>query len=82
MAANGDRPDVLLLISDQERQHDWPSAKLFGPDADFADHDHELHDLQEDAGELVNLAMARGRRDETREWFDRLRGIEAEELVP
>lgn len=54
--------------------------KRVGEDAPFEDHDHELYDLQEDPHELVNLAMDRGRRDETREWFARLLDAESKEL--
>lgn len=57
-----------------------PSFKLYDVDADFDDQDHELYDLQEDPHELVNLAMDRARRAEVREWFARLRAIEAREL--
>ncbi|RJL34167.1 sulfatase-like hydrolase/transferase [Bailinhaonella thermotolerans] len=55
--------------------------KLFGADAAAEDCDHELYDTWEDPHELVNLAMDRGRRAEVREWFGRLRAIEAEEYA-
>jgi arylsulfatase len=51
--------------------------KLYDVDADFDDQDHELYDLQEDPGELVNLAMDRSRRDEVRRHFADLRALEA-----
>jgi hypothetical protein len=51
--------------------------KLFKADAAFEDHEHELYDLQEDPGELVNLAMDRSRRAEVRRWFDHLLELEA-----
>ena len=60
----------------------WPTPKLYDVDAAFEDHDHELYDLQEDPGELVNLAHDRGRRNELRSWFDRLLAAEAEEFAP
>lgn len=56
--------------------------KLFGPDADFEDQEHELYDLQEDPGELVNLAMDRSRRAEVRQWFERLIEAEAANFAP
>jgi arylsulfatase len=51
--------------------------KLFDVDADFDDQDHELYDLQEDPGELANLALDRGRREEVRRHFAELRALEA-----
>ncbi|WP_327660791.1 MULTISPECIES: sulfatase-like hydrolase/transferase [unclassified Streptomyces] len=59
-----------------------PSTMLYGPDADFDDNDHELYDLQEDPGELVNLAMDRARRAELRERFGKLREVEGEDFAP
>jgi arylsulfatase A-like enzyme len=56
----------------------WRKPKLFDVDAAFEDQDHEFYDLHEDPHELVNLANDRGRRGEVREWFERLRGEEAE----
>ncbi len=63
-------------------EQDDMGGKLFGVDARFEDHDHELYDLQEDPGELVNLANDRGRRGELRAWFDRLLEAEAESFGP
>jgi arylsulfatase len=54
-----------------------PTEKLFGTDCDFDDCDHELYDLDSDPHELVNLAMDRGRRDDVRDWYGRLRELEA-----
>ncbi len=54
--------------------------KVFGVDASFDDHDHELYDLQEDPHELVNLALDRSRREETRDWFHRLLSAETTEF--
>ncbi|HET6951734.1 MAG TPA: sulfatase-like hydrolase/transferase [Acidimicrobiales bacterium] len=54
---------------------------LYGPDAAFEDHEHELYDLQEDPHELVNLAHDRGRRADLRRRFDDLRALEAREFV-
>ena len=51
---------------------------LFGRDASFDEHDHEMYDLQEDPHELVNLAVDRSRREELRSKFSELRTIEHE----
>jgi arylsulfatase A-like enzyme len=56
--------------------------KTFDVDSRFEDHDHELYDLQEDPGELVNLANDRGRRDQLRAMFERLLEAEAESFGP
>ena len=55
--------------------------KTFGSDSHFDDHEHEFYDLQEDPGELVNLAMDRSRRSEVREWHARLLKAEIEEFA-
>jgi arylsulfatase len=55
--------------------------KLFDVDADFDDQDHEWYDLDEDPGEVVNLAMDRSRRPEVREHFDRLLDLEAKHFA-
>jgi arylsulfatase A-like enzyme len=54
---------------------------LYGPDAAFEDHEHELYDLQEDPHELVNLAHDPARRAELRRRFDDLLALEAGEFV-
>ena len=59
-----------------------PSEKLYGVEAAFDDQDHELYDLAEDPGELVNLANDRARRTEVRERFAELRDLERAELEP
>ena len=51
-------------------------------DAPFEDQDHELYDLQEDPHELRNLAMDRSWRRELRDWFQRQRDVEADQLGP
>jgi arylsulfatase len=56
--------------------------KLYPPDADFDDQEHEFYDLHEDPGELVNLAMDPARRGEVREWYQRLLEAEADEFAP
>ena len=53
---------------------------IFGSDADFNDQEHELYDLYEDPGELINLAMDRGRRNEVHTWYERLIEAELEEF--
>ena len=58
-----------------------PTPMLYGPDAAFEDHEHELYDLQEDPHELVNLAHDPGRRAELRQRFDDLRALEAREFA-
>lgn len=47
------------------------------PDAEFLDQEHELYDLAEDPGELVNLAADPARLREVRERFDWLLELEA-----
>ncbi|MCY3910656.1 MAG: hypothetical protein OXF99_04030, partial [bacterium] len=54
-------------------------SMLFGPDADFDDHDHEWYDHDDDPHELVNLANDRSRRAELRERFNHLKELEAVE---
>ena len=54
--------------------------KLFGSDAHFNDQEHEFYDLQEDPGELINLAMDRSRRSEIHEWYQRLLAAERTEF--
>jgi hypothetical protein len=56
----------------------WQKGMRFGPDADFADLEHELYDLQEDPGELVNLAVDRSKQSEARDRFEALRTLEAD----
>jgi arylsulfatase len=56
----------------------WQKGMRFGPDADFVDLEHELYDLQEDPGELVNLAVDRAKRSAARERFDALLELEAD----
>ena len=58
-----------------------PSQKLYDVDAAFDDQDHELYDLQEDPHELVNLAQDRGRGQEVRELYERMRAYEEESFV-
>ena len=57
-----------------------PTSKLFGPDSDFDDQDHELYDLTEDPHELVNLAADRSRRLEVRDRFAQLLEVERLEI--
>ena len=42
---------------------------IFGRDALFEEHDHEMYDLEEDPYELVNLAVDRSHREELRSKF-------------
>ena len=57
-----------------------PGRKLFDVDCAFDDQDHEWYDHDTDPHELVNMANDRGRRQELRELFTRLRAYESEEL--
>ena len=56
--------------------------KLYAATADFDDQEHEFYDLQEDPGELVNLALDPTRRTEVRQWYGRLLEAEAAEFIP
>ena len=56
------------------------AGKTFDVDADFDDQDHEWYEVAEDPHELTNLANDRGRRNELRALFDRLKAMEASEL--
>jgi arylsulfatase len=53
------------------------TPKLFDVDADFADQDHELYDLDSDPFELVNLANDRAHRGDVRDRYAHLLEIEA-----
>jgi arylsulfatase A-like enzyme len=54
----------------------WAPEMTVGPDAEFWDQEHELYDLREDPGELVNLAVDGGRTKEVRDRFEHLRELE------
>jgi arylsulfatase len=56
------------------------AGKTFDVDADFDDQDHEWYETADDPHELNNLANDRGRRNELRSLFDRLKSMEATEL--
>jgi arylsulfatase len=56
------------------------STKRYGADAAFEDQEHELYDLREDPGELVNLAADPARSAEVRDCFHALLGCESSEL--
>jgi len=47
-----------------------------GPDSEAWDQEHELYDLSEDPGELVNLAVDPARAKEVRDRFEHLRSLE------
>jgi arylsulfatase A-like enzyme len=55
---------------------EWAPEMTVGPDTDLWDQEHELYDLSEDPGELVNLAGDPARAKEVREHFEHLREIE------
>ena len=55
--------------------------KVVGANSHFDDQEHELYDLRDDPGELVNLAMDRSRREEVRDWYHRLLDAETEEFA-
>jgi len=57
-----------------------PGHKLFDVDCAFDDQDHEWYDHDSDPLELDNMANDRGRRQELREQFGRLRAYENEEM--
>jgi arylsulfatase len=56
------------------------SRKRFGVDSAFEDQEHELYDLTEDPGELVNLAADPARSGRVREHFATLLEYESAEL--
>jgi arylsulfatase A-like enzyme len=58
------------------------SRKRFGADAAFEDQEHEMYDLVDDPGELVNLAADPSRSREVRDHFASLLAYEAAELEP
>jgi arylsulfatase len=55
----------------------WARSMQVPPDADFMDQEHELYDLREDPGEMVNLAADPSRLKEVRDRFDALLSVEA-----
>jgi arylsulfatase A-like enzyme len=57
-------------------------SKMFNSDSPFEDQEHEFYDLQEDPGELHNLAHDRGRRHEVQQWFERLKEAEKADFAP
>ena len=50
-------------------------------DCAFDDNDHEWYDHDTDPHELVNLANDRGRREELRDIYERMRAYEAGSFV-
>jgi len=59
----------------------WAREMTVGPDSEFWDQEHELYDLQEDPGELVNLAVDGGRSKEVRDRFEHLRELERQSFT-
>ena len=57
------------------------STKAYDADAAFEDQEHELYDLSEDPGELVNLAADPARAPEVRERYAALLDYESGELT-
>jgi arylsulfatase A-like enzyme len=57
------------------------STKRYDADAAFEDQEHELYDLREDPGELVNLAADRARAAEVRDRYEALLDYESSELT-
>ncbi len=51
---------------------EWAPTMTVAPDAEFWDQEHELYDLAEDPGELVNLAGDPARSKEVRDRFEHL----------
>ncbi|HKH88437.1 MAG TPA: sulfatase-like hydrolase/transferase [Acidimicrobiales bacterium] len=58
------------------------AAKRFDADASFEDQEHELYDLEEDPGEVANLAAEPARRRQVKDRFAQLLAYEAVELAP
>jgi arylsulfatase A-like enzyme len=54
----------------------WAPDMTVGPDSDPWDQEHELYDLEEDPGELVNLAADPSRAKEVWDRFEHLRELE------
>jgi arylsulfatase len=54
----------------------WAREMTVGPDADPWDQEHELYDLHDDPGELVNLAADVSRAKEVRDRFEHLLQLE------
>ncbi len=63
-------------VDNMGRTIDWQEHMRVGPDAAFADHEHELYDHAEDPHEIENLGIDRARRAEVRERFDHLLELE------
>ncbi|MGH9028916.1 MAG: sulfatase family protein, partial [Acidimicrobiales bacterium] len=56
---------------------DFAPTMQVGPDSGPWDQEHELYDLSEDPGEVVNLAADRARAKEVRDRFEHLLELEA-----
>ncbi|MEO9223606.1 MAG: sulfatase-like hydrolase/transferase [Acidimicrobiales bacterium] len=59
----------------------WAKHMTVPADASFWDVEHELYDLDEDPGEMENLAARPSLRADVEDHFERLRAIEAETYV-
>ena len=75
-------PNMVYMESNCSSTGGLNLTVTFDVDADFDDQDHEWYEVAEDPHEVNNLANDRGRRNELRGLFDRLKAMEAAELRP